>query len=129
MSELERQFQDLARGQRPKTGDVLVRGDRSWSFLPPNTKAWNDVNEDYQLNRRDSVILVNASAAAIDITLPPAESVAGRFFDIKKIDSSTNAVTIEPDGSETIDGASSLATSVQHESFTIFSDGVEWWIL
>lgn len=77
----------------------------------------------------DDVILVNASGAPRTITLPTAASSTGKVFDIKKIDSSANAVLILPNGADVIDGMASLSTTTQYASFTIVSDGVSWWIL
>jgi hypothetical protein len=53
----------------------------------------------------------------------------GRVYNIKKIDSSPNIVTVDGDGSETIDDGTTAALTVQYEAITIISDGAEWWIL
>ena len=81
----------------------------------------------YTIASGDCVLLANCSSSAITFTLPPASTVTGRFFYLKKIDSSTNALSILPNGSETIDGAASLSTVTRYFSFTLVSDGANWY--
>lgn len=84
---------------------------------------------DYAMRASDEVILIDASGASVTITLPPAKSVRGLTIYIKKIDSSTNTMTIDGDGSETIDDQSTQVISIQYTSLTLMSDGTEFWIL
>ena len=72
-------------------------------------------------------VLADASSGAITVTLPSPSSNA--IVNVKKIDSSTNAVTVEPNGSETIDGSSSKTIDTQYESYTFISDGTNWYII
>lgn len=128
--ELARLFQQLAGGRSPRVGDSLAFTRRGWELSPANLLPWrNVVDEDYTVDIEDSVVIVDASSVSVLITLPPAASAQGRVFWIKKVDSSSNTVTIDPVGSDTIDGASAIVTSVQYEAFTLFSDGVDWWII
>jgi len=72
-------------------------------------------------------VLADSSTSAITITLPsPAENAR---VGVKKTDSSTNTVTVSPAGAETIDGASSLTIDTQYESYTLISDGTNWYII
>jgi len=75
------------------------------------------------------VVLANAAGGAMDVDLPTAASMKHRGFTIKKIDASANAVTIDPDGVETIDGVAGLALSAQYDSAIIISDGTSWKVL
>ncbi len=77
----------------------------------------------------DHVILCDASTGAFTITLPAAAGRTGRMYYIKKIDSSANAVTIDGNASETIDGGLTAVLTVQFESVTIVCDGSNWHIL
>jgi hypothetical protein len=77
----------------------------------------------------DRTILCDASAGAITLTLPAASTMAGRVLTVKKIDASANAVTIDPNGVETIDGAATRTLSTQYASLTIHCDGSAWWVL
>lgn len=62
-------------------------------------------------------------------TLPAAASHKGRVYVIKKYGSETNTVTIDPDGSETIDGESTKVMATENEAYMIQSDGSNWFVL
>ena len=59
------------------------------------------------LTGQSVVVLVDASSAAVTITLPLASSASNSTVQIKKIDSSANLVTVARSGTDTIDGATS----------------------
>jgi hypothetical protein len=73
----------------------------------------------------DKVVPIDATSGAITVNLPPAAS-AKRLVTIVKVDSSVNLVTIDADGSETIDGATTRTLSTQWASVNLISDGTEW---
>lgn len=73
----------------------------------------------------DDIITVDASGGAVTINLPAV--VAGRRYQIKCIDS-TNTVTIDADGSETIDGIEAM-TLVQYDSLVLIAGSSEWHIM
>ena len=79
------------------------------------------------LGSTDHVVLCDCTSNAITINLPAAQS--GRQYHIKKIDSSSNTVTIDGNGAETIDGALTQVISAQYESITIVCDGSNWHII
>jgi len=74
------------------------------------------------------VVLVNASNGARTITLPNATTCAGRQYVIKKIDSSTNAVTIAPQSGQTIDGQANISITAQYDYRKVVSDGANWYL-
>ena len=73
------------------------------------------------------VIAVNATSGAVTVTLL-ASATAGDGFEItvKKTDSSINAVTVDGNGSETVDGTATYVLGSQYESVTVRSDGTNW---
>lgn len=73
-------------------------------------------------------ILADATAAAITLTLPSALGNNAAYA-IKKIDSSSNFVTIDPDSTETIDGASTIVLKDQYNYVQIVSDGTNWVVI
>ncbi len=83
----------------------------------------------YTATTSDNVILCSASGGAFSITLYAASGNTGRVLRIKKTDASVNAVTIDGNGSETIDGDTTLAIDVQYEAITIVCDGSNWMII
>jgi len=72
---------------------------------------------------------VNATSGAVTVTLPAAASNTGMRVSIKKIDASANAVTIDGNGSETIDGATTSSLASQYDVATLICDGTEWFSL
>lgn len=81
------------------------------------------------LNSTHSTVLVNAATGPVTINLPTAATTTGRQYVIKKIDASANAVTIDPSGTETVDGAATRSISTQYQVVTVQSNGSAWWVL
>jgi hypothetical protein len=81
------------------------------------------------LNEGDNTVFVDATAGAVTLTLPNPLLLKGKRLSFKKIDSSANAVTISPFGSETIDGASSFVMAYQNAFIELLSDGTNWQIV
>lgn len=75
------------------------------------------------------IILCDASGGAITLNLPAAASLIGKVFEIKKIDSTANTVTIDPSGAEQIEGDTTAQLSFEGECLTIICDATEWWII
>jgi len=80
--------------------------------------------------RGDTTILCNATSGAITANLGHSSiDTPGRIHIFKKTDSSANTVTIDPLGSETIDGAATYVLSLQYSTVTIMSDGTNWHVI
>jgi hypothetical protein len=76
-----------------------------------------------------SYVLGDATAGAVTITLPLVAQSVGRAITIKKTDSTGNTITIDGNGSETIDGATTVAISTQYGVVSVYCDGVVWWVV
>lgn len=87
-----------------------------------------EVAEDYSLLREDVVVLVDATAGAVTLTLPDIASTLGEAKYIMKVDSSANAVTITADTSDTIEGAASISISTQWDSALLSTDMEDTWL-
>lgn len=74
------------------------------------------------------IVLVNASGGNVQITLPPPTQGAAPVT-VKKIDSSTNAVLVYHNGTESIDGNASISIGTQYEAITVTSDGTNWYVI
>jgi hypothetical protein len=70
-------------------------------------------------------VAVDATSSVVTITLPAAASNTNKIYTIKKIDS-TNSVVIDPNGSETIDGSSTITLTTQWDMIKIISNGTNW---
>ena len=97
---------------------------RAFNFLEVVSKT-----SAYTASVTDDVILGDATSGAFSVTLPTAVGVRGRRYTIKKTDSSGNAVTIDGAGSETIDGAATVALGTQYAFRTIVSNGSSWSVI
>lgn len=89
------------------------------------------VTSAYTIIGDDGTILVDASAGAVTITLPNSTTRRGREYTIRKVDSSTNAVTINRTSTNTIHNGSltSLVLTTQHQRAVLRSDGSANWLL
>ena len=77
-----------------------------------------------------TLMLVNAGAGSVNITLPEASVNSGKYYIIKKVDSSGNVVTIKGNViSEKIDGETSITLSLQYQYVTVICDGSNWYII
>ena len=74
-------------------------------------------------------MLINASSGNITVTLPAAVNHKNRVYIIKKIDSSTNKVTVDAKSAETIDGELTVELGLQFDYVSITSDADEWHII
>jgi hypothetical protein len=82
----------------------------------------------YSAGPTDFMILADASSAALTITLPAASNT-GMFLVVKKIDSSSNVITIAPFGTDTIEGLTSKMLESQYHSLTLVAGGNGVWYI
>lgn len=74
--------------------------------------------------------LIDTTAGAVTATIPPVASVPdGLELKFKKISTDANAMTIS--GSENIDGAATLSTTMGYVSYVIIADRYNslWWLI
>ena len=113
--------QDLTTDASPTFAGLTLTGGFKANLV---TKTGN-----YTATSNDYTIICNATSGSFTITLPAVASHTNRMYHIKKIDSSANTVTVDGNGAETIDDATTAVLTTQYESITIQSDGSEWWII
>lgn len=79
---------------------------------------------------RNKIITVDATSLAVTVSLLSAVTAGSGFqVTIKKIDNSVNNVTIQPAGSEIIDGRTSIILAARYQTIKLISNGVSWYIL
>ncbi|MBV6514153.1 MAG: hypothetical protein FMNOHCHN_03743 [Ignavibacteriaceae bacterium] len=113
------------------TADSAETSGVKWAALPSaGNLSVTSKTANYTATTSDDIIKCDATSGSFIITLPTASGNTGKVFYIIKTDSSlSNAVTIEPDGTETIDGYTNRILTTQHEQLQIVSDGSNWLIL
>lgn len=106
-------------------------GDSVTVTIPGSTPGDWDVTTktaNYTILGTDTVILADATTASFTLTLPTAVGRTGKYYVIKKIDSSTNTVTIDADSTQTLDDGLTAVLTDQYEAVIVFSDGSNWFI-
>jgi hypothetical protein len=84
------------------------------------------VSSNTPLTNGNSIVLATGGAGGITVTLPAP--TAGKIFNIKKVDAAPGSITISaPSG--TIDGVVSKSLAAQYDSFTITSNGTNFFII
>ncbi len=94
---------------------------------PPATAylAYVTITSNTTLDADHTVVYCDASGGGFIVTLPdPAANPTKRYY-IKKIDSTSNPVTV----AATIDDVTNKVISIQHNCLEVHSDGTQWRIL
>lgn len=106
------------------TGDHVFQG--TVETQSGVTNAFSTVSSTTTLDGTHHIVAADASSTAFTINLPSSSGQAGRRLLFKKVDSSTNTVTIDPSGAETVDGFSTIILTTENEATEIVSDGSGW---
>lgn len=80
------------------------------------------------MRESDAILIVDATAGAVTVTLPAAQAMEGRIVTVKKVDNANN-VTVDGNSAETIDGMASVVLGTQYDVLMLVSDGAAWHIL
>ncbi len=91
--------------------------------------AYRSVTASGNVVSGDYLIIADATAGAITMTLPTAALVPGRIYAFKRINAGANAVIVDGYASETIDGNLTHTMTPQWNSLVIMTNGVGWFIL
>ena len=73
------------------------------------------------------MVIVDSSSNAVEVDLPAANGNAGKTVDVLAKTGATNAVTVDPQPGETINGSSaSRVLSADYVNLTLVNDGSDW---
>ena len=100
-----------------------------WFDFTTGITASDEVTTSETLSSSTQFVWVDATLGNVIITLPAAADNTRTVYTIKKIDSSNHTVTIDANGSETIDGEETVVLNLQYAYITIVCDGDEWFII
>jgi hypothetical protein len=86
------------------------------------------VSGDYTVDGNDYVVGVTDTSSARTVTLASSEVRDGRVIVVndESNSASTNGITVDTEGSESIDGSSSQSISTDSGSLRLYSDGSDW---
>jgi hypothetical protein len=94
-------------------------------MLGVNVK-YRNISATYTATTSDDYF-INITSGTFTLNLPTAATPYGQVYVIKN--SGTGTVTVDPNGSQTIDGATTFTMNVQNGSITIIGDGTNWKIV
>jgi hypothetical protein len=118
------------RGTSYFEGDIAILGNthglggRYIASPSPKTGTYNVLIDDY-------FIPVNVTGGTAQINLPASATSNGRLLIIAdtNANSNNNAITLNPNASETINGAASFDIDVAGKVVTILNDGAGWIVI
>lgn len=106
-----------------QVADVVVSGNGS---IDNTSTVTVTINTTLDLN---TTILVQCSTANITVSLPQASTKTNSTYRIKKIDSTAYQVIVDPNGTETIDGETTISMAYKDSAMSIVSNGIGWYII
>jgi hypothetical protein len=83
----------------------------------------------YTLTTTNSIILADATTAALTCTLPTAVGITGKQYTVKRINGGANSVTVGTTSGQTIETAATKTLGSQFSYLIVVSDGVGWVIV
>jgi len=91
-----------------------------------NAATYSTLAEDHIIH-----VTYTATAAVTALTLPTAQTKSGRLIIVKDAagNAATNNITIDTQGSETIDGAATYVINTNYGKVTLYSDGSNWYAI
>ena len=109
------------------TGSVFYWDGSAW--VPLNRKEYRQVTDATASLTADETIVGVNRGSGVTLTLPSAQAVlAGRPYVVKDESgaAATNNITVDTEGSETIDGAATDTLSTNYGSIGYYSNGTNW---
>ena len=83
----------------------------------------------YTVETTDDVVEVDCTSGNVIITLYTKIDNEGRHVHVRKVDGTANTVTLTIDGSETINGDTTLVMAFQYDAAHLYVGATEWGIL
>ncbi len=109
------------------TGAITFQHHRDGFYSVKGRDALASKTANYTFTDDDDLLLVDATAGNVTITLPAVAGVRlGKRLTVKKVDTSANWVRLVPNGSETVDGHTSLYLLAPQQAAMIYADTALW---
>lgn len=123
------------------TGDVFIKRTTEPLILKKKSSGWVNISNKEVITitsttsitptQSSTLYLVDSSSDSLTLTLSTSSLEVGKEVIIKDStgSSSINSITVNTEGSETIDGQASFTISSNYTSISIISDGSDWFII
>lgn len=98
----------------------------TWASVSGSALSVVSKTTTYIATTSDDVILADTSGGAWTLTLYAASGNSGKVLRVIKTTSDTNALTIDGNASETINGFANIKLNYQFDEVTIVCDGTGW---
>jgi hypothetical protein len=121
--------EELGYGLRDNSGSLEVKDSGgSWAPATPVALLPRTITSTGDMLVTDTVLLLNASASPVHLTLVTASLYVSKSLYIKRLDNSVQSVVVSASVGETIDGAAVKTFSSQWDSITLINDSSDWFI-
>lgn len=113
-------------------GDITVapNGTGQSIFYAPTWIVTNKAAAATLTVAEGGVITADTTTGAFSLILPAAATSAGLWYTIVKTDANANAVTLDANGAELINGSATYASiDAQYDTATIVCNGTAWYIV
>lgn len=108
---------------------TLISNGANWLVERPMRQVYKAVTGTYTSVSSDQVIDADATSGSFTITLETAASTGAGYMKTIKKTTAANVVTIDANGSQTIDGRLTIGLTAINSFVTIVSDGANWMIV
>lgn len=119
-----------------QTFDQLNKALRVWMTLIATASnaeqgmgAFASKTATFTAGKAEGNFSIDTTGGVVVANLPVVSTVTGQFYRFKRVTAGANALTITPNGSDTIDGAATFSLPTQWQCLTIFSTGVTWYVI
>ena len=112
-------------------GDIIItpNGSGQTQLFAPALQVTNKTSAATLTIAEVGVITADTTSGAFSLTLPAAATSAGAMYKIIKTDAAANAVTIDGNGAELINGSATYAgIDAQYDTATVYCNGTAWFI-
>lgn len=123
------------------TGDVFIKRTTEPLILKKKSSGWVNISNKEVITiastttitptQSSTLYLADSSSGSLTLTLSTSSLEVGKEVIIKDStgSSSSNSITVDTEGSETIDGQTSFTISSNYISISMISDGSNWYII
>jgi hypothetical protein len=104
-------------------------GRQSWTNFKSDRKSVRSISTNTTLTADDHTVGVDTTAGNVTVTLPPAATVPGQLFEVKKALGGNNVI-LDGDAAEPIDGAATQTITALNGTLSVRSRGTAalgWW--